>query len=200
MLSRLASVQSFWIKNANFKIRGVRLSIEETLFIATRNILKRNIRVGGKFFWKKMFLYTWFHGFAALNSHSNTVISKKKERNYRNSPFRTRLMKQNFSKAPSNFMGKKCYSNDHIFIYIFYGYSVTMKKVKKKSYMHFALCDTWREALVIRGYYGYFVWHHIDKVTWQLSARNKLDKQVSQIPTKVDEKDSRWVEIYLNVH
>ena len=146
MLSRLASVQSFWIKNANFKIRGVRLSIEETLFIATRNILKRNIRVGGKFFWKKMFLYTWFHGFAALNSHSNTVISKKKERNYRNSPFRTRLMKQNFSKAPSNFMGKKCYSNDHIFIYIFYGYSVTMKKVKKKSYMHFALCDTWREA------------------------------------------------------
>ena len=72
-------------------------------------------------------------------------------------------MKQNFSKAPSNFMGKKCYSNDHIFIYIFYGYSVTMKKVKKKSYMHFALCDTWREALVMRGYYGYFVWHYI----WQ---------------------------------
>lgn len=49
-------------------------------------------------------------------------------------------MKQNFSKSPSNFIGN--YSNDHIFIYIFYGYSVTMKKVKKKSYMHFALCDT----------------------------------------------------------
>lgn len=163
MLSRLESVQSFWIKNANFEIRRVRLSIEETLFIATRNILKRNIKVSGKFFWEKMFLYTWFHGFAALNSHSNTVISKCVKRNYRNSPFRTRLMKQNFSKSPSNFIRKKCYSNDHIFIYIFYGYSVTMKKVKKKSYMHFALCDTWREALVIRGYYGYFVWHHI----WQ---------------------------------
>ena len=196
MLSRLASVQSFWIKNANFKIRGVRLSIEETLFIATRNILKRNIRVGGKFFWKKMFLYTWFHGFAALNSHSNTVISKKKERNYRNSPFRTRLMKQNFSKAPSNFIGKKCYSNDHVFIYIFFGYSVTMKKVKKKSCMHFALCDTWREAQWWGVIMGILCDITFDKVTWQLSARNKRDRQVSQIPTKVDEKDSRWVEIY----
>lgn len=178
MLSRLASVQSFWIKNANFEIRGVRLSIEETLFIATRNILKRNIRVGGKFFWKKMFLYTWFHGFAALNSHSNTVISKCVERNYRNSSFRTRLMKQNFSKPPSNFMGKKCYSNDHIFIYIFYGYSVTIKKVKKKSYMHFSLCDTCREAPVMRGYYGYFVWHYIwqrwrDNLARETSVTNK---------------------------
>ena len=91
-------------------------------------------------------------------------------------------------------MGKKCYSNDHIFIYIFYGYSVTMMKVKKKSYMHFVTHDEkpqWWGVIM-----GILCDITFDKVTWQLSARNKRDKQVSQIPTKVDEKDSRWVEIY----
>ena len=118
MLSRLESVQSFWITNANFEIRRVRLSIEETLFIATRNILKRNIKVGGKFFWEKMFLYTWFHGFAALNSHSNTVISKCVERNYRNSPFRTRLMKQNFSVSIQFYKKEMLFQWSHLYLHI----------------------------------------------------------------------------------
>ena len=196
MLSRLESVQSFWIKNANFEIRRVRLTIKETLFIATRNILKRNVRVGGKFFWKKMFLYTWFHGFAALNSHSNTVISKKKERNYRNSPFRSRLMKQNFSVSIQFYRKEMLFQWSHLYLHIlrlFCNYEEGKEKV-----LH-ALCTLWHmtrspsdEGLL----WVFCVTLHLTKVTWQLSAKNKRDKQVSQIPTKVDKKDSRWVEIY----
>ena len=196
MLSRLESVQSFWIKNANFEIRRVRLSIEETLFIATRNILKRNIKVDGKFFWEKMFLYTWFHGFAALNSHSNTVISKSVERNYRNSPFRTRLMKQNFSVSIQFYKKEMLFQWSHLYLHIlrlFCNYEEGKEKV-----LH-ALCTLWHmtrspsdEGLL----WVFCVTLHLTKVTWQLSARNKRDKQVSQIPTKVDKKDSRWVEIY----
>lgn len=137
MLSRLESVQSFWIKNANLRVR---LSIEETLFIATRNILKRNIKVGGKFFWEKMFLYTWFHGFAALNSHSNTVISKCVERNYRNSPFRTRLMKQNFSVSIQFYKKEMLFQWSHLYLHIlrlFCNYEEGKEKV-----LH-ALCTLW---------------------------------------------------------
>lgn len=198
MLSRLESVQSFWIKNANFEIRRVRLSIEETLFIATRNILKRNIKVGGKFFWEKMFLYTWFHGFAALNSHSNTVISKCVERNYRNSPFRTRLMKQNFSVSIQFYKKEMLFQWSHLYLHIlrlFCNYEEGKEKVLHAlCTLHFVTHDEkpqWWGVIM-----GILCDITFDKVTWQLSARNKRDRQVSQIPTKVDEKDSRWVEIY----
>ena len=143
-----------------------------------------------------MFLYTWFHGFAVLNSHSNTVISKKKERNYRNSPFRSRLMKQNFSVSIQFYRKEMLFQWSHLYLHIlrlFCNYEEGKEKV-----LH-ALCTLWHmtrspsdEGLL----WVFCVTLHLTKVTWQLSAKNKRDKQVSQIPTKVDKKDSRWVEIY----